>query len=255
MKKNQKIVVGNWKMNPDTLASARTIFLGIKKASAKNKKILTVICPPFLFLTDLASRAGRSEKLSIGAQDVFFENSGAFTGETGPIMLKNAGTEFVIVGHSERRALGDTDYIVSKKVLTAIKAGFSVILCIGEKERDSNATYLAFIKEQVKSCLDKINRPQLKQIIITYEPVWAIGKKEAMSAHDLEQMVIFIRRVLADMYGAETAGSVPILYGGSVTPENTADLITTGKVAGLLVGRESRDPKSFSEILNIVDSL
>lgn len=255
MAKSKKIVVGNWKMNPVTLADARIIFTGIKRSALKLKKISTIICPPSIFVADLASKAGKSEKFSVGAQDVFNEISGAFTGEVSPLMLKGVGVSSVIIGHSERRAQGESDELISKKVLATIKAGLTAVLCIGERERDKDITYLQFIKEQVKSGLSRLNRPQLKQVVIAYEPVWAIGKTEAMSAHDLEHMVIYIRKVIADIYGAELATAIPILYGGSVTPENTEDLIKIGKVAGLLVGRESRDPKSFSAILSIVNAL
>lgn len=255
MAKSKKIVVGNWKMNPDTPQEARTIFSGIKRQALKLKNTRTIICPPFVYLAELVAKSGASEKFSIGAQDLFFENTGAFTGEISPSMLTHLGINFVIVGHSERRALGDTDDIVNKKVLASVKAGLTTILCIGESSRDSAVTYLDFIKEQIKSGLARINQVQLKHIMIAYEPLWAIGKTQAMSPYDLEHMVIFIRRVIADLYGADLAKAVQVLYGGSVNPKNTRDLVTVGKVAGLLVGRESRDAKSFSTILTTVDNL
>jgi triosephosphate isomerase len=253
--KTRKLIVGNWKMNPQTPSAARAIFSAIKRQVARLKNVSVVICPPDLFLSDLAEKARGVNKISVGAQDAFFESVGAFTGEVSPLMLKNAGANYVILGHSERRSLGETDVLVNKKVLASIKVGLSAIVCVGERERDKDITYLEFIKNQIKTALLRVNRPSLGQIVIAYEPVWAIGKSanDAITPRDLREMNIFIKRVLADMYGKENIIGIPVLYGGSVTAENAAGLIEDGAVDGLLVGRESRDPESFGKILKIID--
>ena len=255
MKKNRLLVVGNWKMNPSSAEKAKEIFRGIKSTAKDLKNIKLVICPPFVYLSDL-------EKISdgnviLGAQDMFWEKDGAFTGEISPAMLKKAGEGYVILGHSERRALGETDEMVSKKVLSAVKTGLRPILCVGEKDRDAHGNYLHFLRNQIINSLGKIPKRFLNNIIIAYEPVWAIGKSEAeaMKPTDIHEMTIFIRKVLVEIYGSKTNINTLILYGGSVSHNNAADIIKNGEVQGLLVGRESLNPKKFGELLKTVSAI
>ena len=142
---------------------------------------------------------------------------------------------------------------MSKKAAAALKAGLTVIVCIGERERDERGAYLGFLKEQIAGSLKGVSRKFVENIVVAYEPVWAIGKgKEAMTAHDLHQMTIFIRKHLIEVYNAVTASSIPILYGGSVDSENASSLITDGEVDGLLVGRESLNPENFAKIVKAI---
>lgn len=252
-----KIVVANWKMNPESPEAARAIFLAIRRAAEKLKRTQAIVCTPAIFFAPLQKLAGK--KVAIGLQNIFFESSGSYTGEISPEMLKAAGGTHVIVGHSERRSVNgaaETDEVVNKKVLAALRQELTVILCVGEKERDHTGSYLPFIKAQLGSALAGIQKRYVDNLIIAYEPVWAIGKsdKEAMRGAEMLEMNIYIKKVLAEMLGREYADVVPVLYGGSVSPLNAQDIVAGGQVSGLLVGRQSLDPIQFKQILEIVEA-
>ena len=251
----KKIIIGNWKMNPDTVAKAKEVVEELKKNAPKTSKVKTVICPPFIYLPEVATGLKKAKTFSLGAQDVHFVEEGAHTGEVSLSMLKSFGCKYVIVGHSERREAGETDEMVSKKVGIVTKGGLTVILCVGEKTRDEHGDFLHALRDQVTASLFKINRPMLKNLVIAYEPIWAIGAKQAMTGTDLHQTIIFIRKTLSDLYGRAFADKIPVLYGGSVTPKNTLDLIQAGTADGLLIGRESLKVKDFVEVMKVVNGL
>jgi triosephosphate isomerase (TIM) len=255
MKKNKLLVVGNWKMNPGTAEKAKEIFRGIKIGAKELKNIKVVICPPFVYLSDLEKLNASSplHDLVLGAQDMFWEKTGAFTGEISSEMLKGEG--YVILGHSERRDLGETDEMVAKKLSSAIKGGLKPILCIGEKTRDDHGEYLHFLRNQIINSLGKLSKGQLAKLIIAYEPVWAIGKEEAMKPTDIHEMTIFIKKVLVEIYGQKVKINVPVLYGGAVSHDNASNIIKEGEVQGLLVGRASLNPKKFGELIKNVNSI
>lgn len=240
-------------MNPDSLEEARKIFSGTKRVSEKLRKTTTVVCPSFVHLSHFAKLA--SNKTLVGAQDIFWEPKGSYTGEISGVMVKNAGATHVIVGHAERRLLGETNEIVSSKVAAVLREDLVAVLCIGEKHRDPQGEYLEQLKDQLLAGLSEVQKKHFSQIIIAYEPVWAIGKVEALDGRGMHEMVIFIRKILNDAFGIEYAMHMPVLYGGSVTPLNTEDVVKEGHVDGLLVGRQSLDPKQFGEILTIVDKV
>ena len=253
VKKRRMIVVGNWNLNPPTLKEAENIFMGIK-GGIKGVDVRVVICPPFVYLNELKNLFTK-EKIALGSQDISSELKGAFTGEISAEMLKNVGAADTIVGHSERRAKGETDADVAKKVAVALKAGLTTIVCVGEKERDERGAYLGLLKEQIVGSLKGVPRKFAGNIIVAYEPVWAIGKgKEAVTAHDLHQMTIFIRKHLIDVYNTAAASEISIIYGGSVDEENAGLLIADGEVDGLLVGRESLNPENFVKIVKAVSN-
>lgn len=248
----KRIIVGNWKMNPPTLTEAKHICSAIKRIAATNPKVSVVICPPALYLYELG-QASKKSRLSIGAQDFFYEESGAYTGEISATLVKNSGATYALVGHSERRRLGDSDVIIAKKVLAGLRAGLTVILCIGESARDDHGVYLAFIHDQLTSALGRVNTKMMSKLIIAYEPIWAIGQslREAITPRHLHEMIIYIRKVLSDRYGAEVGSAVPVLYGGSVFPKNAKAFLDEGMAGGLLVGRESLVPDDFREIVKV----
>jgi triosephosphate isomerase (TIM) len=188
---------------------------------------------------------------------VFFETKGSYTGEVSAPMLASIGTEYVIVGHSERRARGENNEIVNRKVRVALLEGIDVVLCIGEEARDHGGEYLLFLTEELISALSGLKKDSLKHIAIAYEPIWAIGKtsKDAMKPSDMHEMSLFIRKILTDRYDRATALSVPILYGGSVEVENSETLLRGGEIDGFLVGHASLDPESFKEILALASAL
>lgn len=245
----RKIIVANWKMNPGTLKEARVIFDGIVKNIKGIKDIDLVICPPFPFLS--INEKINIKNVSLGAQNLFQEIIGPYTGEVSPKMLLSLGVKYVILGHSERRVLGDTDSIINKKVLISLKSKLLPILCVGESSRDTNGFYLAFIKHQIIECLSGVSKNQVKNIIIAYEPIWAIGEKAIHEAtkEEFVEIQIFIKKVIADLYDMKTAIGVSVIYGGSVHASNAKEFISAG-AKGLLVGRDSLSPKKFSDIIN-----
>lgn len=244
----RKIVVGNWKMNPISLKEARVIFNEIIKKSKGLKNVDIVLCPPFPFL--FIGDKLKNKNVHLGAQNVFEEIDGAYTGKVSPKMLSSLGVKYVIVGHSECRALGDTNKIINRKIITALKANLLPILCIGESTRDSDGFYLAFVKHQIIECLENVSKNQIKNIIIAYEPIWAIGEKALHEASKEEfiEIQIFIKKIIADLYDIKTATATKIIYGGSVHPVNSKEFIEAG-ADGLLVGRDSLVPQKFSEII------
>lgn len=250
MKKIKPLIVANWKMNPANAELALELFSDTRRSALKNKKVKVVVCPPYIYLPELEKI--KDNNIELGAQDVFFENAGSFTGEIGPAMLKKQGEKYVIIGHSERREIGETDELISKKVLAGLKAGLRVILCVGEKARDSHGDFLMHLRGQITASLFGISKRYLKGLIIAYEPIWAIGKsdEEAMRPADLHETSLYIRKVLVEIYKSASAVSVPILYGGSVSFKNASELLALGEVQGLLVGHESLSAKRFEALIN-----
>jgi triosephosphate isomerase len=247
MKNHPRIVIANWKLNPATLSEAKRLYtriLKIKKPSA----VTVVVCPPYPYLSELRALG---KKIALGAQNVFWEENGAHTGEVSGSMLTSAGARFVIVGHSERRAAGETDEMVNKKLTAAFSHHLTPILCIGEKVRDTQGTHLSFLRLQLTAGLAGISKQQVKALVIAYEPVWAIGKTaaQAMQPHDMHEMVLYIRKILSGMYGTHTARAIPVLYGGSVEPQNAPALISHGESDGFLVGHASLNAHDFESII------
>lgn len=251
-KRYKKIIIGNWKQNPNTHEAAKHIVKGVKKTIPKLLKTEVVLCPPLVYLSDL----GKGEQpFSRGAQDVSVYDSGSHTGEVSAEMLRDSGVEFCIVGHSERRKMGETDEVVSKKVQELHRAGVTAVVCVGEEVRDPAGAYLDTLKNQIKNSLAGVEKKNTSLLVIAYEPVWAIGATAAMSASDVHETGIFVKKTLADLFGHEYVAKVPVLYGGSVTFRNAGEIVRDGHVDGLLVGRESVNPQGFNEILRVVDTI
>jgi len=252
MKKVKKLIVGNWKMNPIEQEDAKKIVAGVKRTALNLKNSEVVVCPPFVY-TSLFSK-GKSKNFNLGAQNVNPELSGSFTGEVSYSMLYQFGVRFVIVGHSERRKMGESDALVNKKVNAVINSGMTAILCVGESTRDHNGDYLEFIKNQIRDALNDVPKKLMGNIVIAYEPIWAVGATQAMSSMDLHEMSIYIKKVLKDLFGVYS-DDTRILYGGSVDLVNAEGLVRDGNVSGLLIGRESLKPAVFSEIVKTVDRI
>lgn len=264
-----KIVVGNWKMNPLSLKEAEKLFSSILKAISYKPKAEIIICPPFIYLEPMYRLLKASYKLkaSLGAQDAFWGDTGAYTGEVSAEMLYNLGARYVILGHSERRAMparnasqreaggGETNNDVNKKVKAAITAGLCPILCVGENTRDINHEYLNFVKKQIEECLDGVSKDSISKIIIAYEPVWAIGKGAyPATPEEFREMNIFIKKILSDKFGLNAASKMRIIYGGSVDEKNALPFIKEGHADGFLPGRASLDSKKFSKIVKICEA-
>ncbi len=242
------LIVANWKMNPDTAEEAGNIARAIKKNSKNFGKTKVVLCPPFTFLNEVSNIISGS-KVSLGAQDVFIGSGLSHTGEISSEILKNLGAKYIIVGHSEMRGNGYTDEIVEKKLLGAVEEGFKVILCVGEKERSEHGEQFEFIKSELHSALSNFPKKLIKNLVIAYEPIWAIGKSEAMKGEEIYEINIFIKRVVSDILKIKDADDIKVLYGGSVTENNAKEITEKGKIDGLLIGRESLKVENFLELI------
>jgi triosephosphate isomerase len=251
----KKIILGNWKMNPLTMKEAEKIFNDIAKNVSRVKNTDIVVCPPALYLEKLSKI--RTSKIRLGAQDAFMGDVGAFTGEVSAEMLYEMGARYVILGHSERRALGETNSEVNKKIKSALASGLRPVVCVGETVRDENHGYFSLVKTELEECLAGVSKNSISKIIVAYEPVWAISttvnRKDATS-DDSREMAIFIRKILSDKFGPDS-GKVKIIYGGSVNEKDAEDFLRDGGVEGLLVGRASLDAKKFVKIVDICEAL
>ncbi len=247
-----KILIANWKMNPKTALEGRRIITEVQKGVKKLQNLDVYVCPPSIFLPELSKVA--KPPIKLGVQNVFHEKNGAFTGETSPAMVKNYKTELTILGHSERRALGETDEHIARKARHALDEKLKVALCIGELSRTDEGDYLTFVRRELETVLAVLKKSDLKNFIIAYEPVWAIGKGagDALSPQALYETVLFIRKILIETFGRTLATKVPILYGASVKMENAEELIKNGGVNGLLVGSASLDPKQCISIATLI---
>ncbi len=259
MIKNKKpLIIGNWKMNPATLVEAKKRFLLIKKSALKYKNIDIVVCPPYPFIPVLTGSLGKGKQaLAVGSQDVsVFDEGQSKTGDVGVKMIESTGSKYVIIGHSERRAMGETGQTIALKVQQVLKTNMKAVICVGEKERDVDGGYLEIIKAQLKEALQHVTRADFQKIIIAYEPVWAIGRKDnvALTSYDLHQMVVYIKKFFKETWGETIASIVPVLYGGSVTGDNAEDIIVNGEVDGLLVGRASFEAGTFADIFYAISN-
>ena len=240
-------------MNPLTFKEAEKLFANVAKEVSEIKKTEIVVCPPFIYLEKLKKL---SRKISLGAQDAFWNEVGAFTGEVSALMLENFGVKYVILGHSERRALGETNIDINRKLKSAISAGLLPILCIGENDRDENHEYFNFVKSQLLESISGIPKNLLYKITIAYEPVWAISttfNRRDATPTDSKEMTIFIRKIISDKLGAGM--KMPrIIYGGSVNNRDAGEFLEHGGVEGLLVGKASLDVKKFTDIVKIAEN-
>lgn len=242
------MLVANWKMAPENPKAALSLAKATSAIARTSKKhTQLIVCVPYVFLSTVTNGA---KTLLVGGQDVASTTAPASTGKISAAMLKGVGATYCIVGHSETRAAGDTNETVKEKIDRLIEQKLSPIVCVGEKERDDHGWYLSTIKDQIESAFMGIVKPMLKRFVIAYEPIWAIGANATREATPIEcqEMVLFIRKLLTDLYDEKSARSVPILYGGSVTEDNARAFVTDGDAAGLLVGRVSLEPKRFAKI-------
>ncbi len=243
------LIAGNWKMN---LNRVEAVALAQAIADAKfTLDVDALICPPTIYL-DPVLAVTLGTRVAVGAQDVYFEESGAFTGETSTGMLVDVGCQYVILGHSERRhVIGETDELINKKVKAALAAGLTPILCVGETlaERESGHT-MGIVKSQFSGSLAGISAADAEKTVIAYEPVWAIGTGKTATPAQAQEVHADLRKLLAERYNQELANSVRILYGGSVKPDNASELLTQPDIDGALIGGASLKADSFLAIAN-----
>lgn len=243
------IIAGNWKMHKTILESvSAAIDLKARVAGVSDREI--VICPVYTALKFVSDVLVNSN-IKTGAQNLFWEEKGAFTGEISPSQVKDAGCAYVIIGHSERRQFfHETNETVGKKIQAALKAGLTPIVCVGETlaERESGKTF-AVNEKQVRDGLGGLSKEQAKLLVIAYEPVWAIGTGKVATPAQAEEVHIYIRKTFAGIFGQDIADTVRILYGGSVKPDNISELMKQKNIDGGLVGGASMDAESFAKII------
>ena len=243
------VIAGNWKLNK-TIKEAVDFVTLLKRGFRDTEKGDVIVCPPFTALSDLSEILMDTE-IRLGAQDLFWEEKGAFTGEVSASLIKDAGAAFVIIGHSERRQFfHETDETVNRKTKAAVKSTLIPIVCIGEtlQEREKNQT-LAVLERQLKGGLADLTAKDMASAILAYEPVWAIGTGKVATPAQAQEAHAFIRRWLKDRFGAEISGKLRIQYGGSVKPDNIAELMREEDIDGALVGGASLDAQSFTDIV------
>jgi triosephosphate isomerase (TIM) len=246
-----KIIVGNWKMNND-VSETRTLIMkiidGLKKENNINSGV--IICPPFTSLA-AANELINETNIKLGAQNLYPEESGAFTGEVSPPMLKSVGCEYVILGHSERRTIfKETDDLINRKIHIALKNDLRPIFCVGEteQERENNKTR-EVIKRQLINGLEKVSASNMDKLMIAYEPVWAIGTGKNATPDQAEEVHHFIRDLIAEKYSQKITDDLIIQYGGSVNPKNAKELLSQKDIDGALVGGASLKADDFIEII------
>lgn len=245
-----QIIAGNWKMHT-TLAEASILVEGLKKALAQTTtERQVVVCPPFTGLSTVTDLVADTA-IAVGAQNMHFEEKGAFTGEVSPVMLSDIGCEYVILGHSERRQyFGETNETVNQKIKAALRFAMTPIVCVGESlaQREADETE-AFIATQLEAGLAGLTADEVKTIVIAYEPIWAIGTGRTATSTQAEEVCAFIRKRIATIFGADAAESVRVLYGGSVKGSNAAELLAEADIDGALVGGASLTADDFMAII------
>ncbi|MFH1716357.1 MAG: triose-phosphate isomerase [Planctomycetota bacterium] len=244
-------VAGNWKMNTDSHTSVKLAErIAAGSVEAAGQSVTVAVCPPFAYLQAVAKALGASG-IAVGAQDVYFEQNGAFTGEISTSMLKDVGCTYCLCGHSERRhVIGETDELINKKVAATINGGLLPILCVGEllAEREASKTN-EVVARHLKEGLAGLSDEKVSAVTIAYEPVWAIGTGMTATPQQAQEVHDFIRNLLGEMYDGQLAEGIRILYGGSVKPDNAAELMSQQDIDGLLVGGASLKADDFLAIM------
>lgn len=241
---------GNWKMNTDGKSAVELAKGVAEKCAALLGKVDVAVCPPFVYLSAVKAALGGSA-VGLGAQDVYFEGKGAFTGEVSCSMLKDVGCKYVIIGHSERRhVIKETDALINKKLIAAIDAGLIPIFCVGEllEERNAGRTE-AVVTEQIQKGMAGIPAEKAKAVVIAYEPVWAIGTGVNATPQQAQEVHLMIRHLIAKMYNKQLADGIIIQYGGSAKPDNAAVLMSQPDIDGLLVGGASLKADDFAAMI------
>jgi triosephosphate isomerase len=243
------IMAGNWKMNKTGKEASQLMLELIDKV--KDAKCEVVVCPTFTSLTQVATLV-ENTNIKVGAQNMYFEESGAYTGEISPLMLKEIGVEYVILGHSERRQyFKENDELINKKIKSAFVHGLTPILCVGEtlEQRESGETF-AWVKSQISADLKDVASENVESMVIAYEPIWAIGTGKTATAKDANDVIKYIRGTVKELYGEKVSDSVRIQYGGSVKPSSVKEQMAQSDIDGALVGGASLKADDFAAIVN-----
>ncbi len=247
------LIVGNWKAYVESTDKAKKLFASAKKlALLSDIEIVLAVPAPYLGLL----APGNRSKVSFAAQDLSTVTGGACTGEVTAALLHNLGVSYAIIGHSERRRMGETDQVVFEKTRAALASKITPIVCIGEQTRDPDAQYLQVLRAQIASIFQGLSPKERMSVVIAYEPIWAIGKtaSDAITPRDLAEMMLYIRKVLGDYVPGGNASKIRLIYGGSVEPGNIRALCEDTGVGGFLPGRSSADSDIFSALVRAIRS-
>ncbi|PIW69752.1 MAG: triose-phosphate isomerase [Ignavibacteriales bacterium CG12_big_fil_rev_8_21_14_0_65_30_8] len=246
----RRIIAGNWKMHNNISESQNLVSKLVSGLTNQNLIREVIICPPFTSLCEISNLL-KDTKVELGAQNMHFEEKGAFTGEISSDMLKSVGCKYVILGHSERRTIfGETDELISKKIKKALTSDLTPIFCIGESlEQRENGTTNDVIKRQVLEGIKDLTEEEVNKIIIAYEPIWAIGTGKTATPEQAQEVHKFIRSILTETFSETVSEKIPILYGGSVKPNNAEDLLAKEDIDGALVGGACLEAESFISII------
>jgi triosephosphate isomerase len=245
-----KYVIANWKMKITTQPAAQKLVADIVSGYTKTKDTTMVLCPPFLYVQETKNLLGNTGM--IGGQDCYWEPAGSYTGEVSAAMLADIGASFCIVGHSARRAMGETNEQVNKKITACIEQGITPVVCIGESDRDDRGDYVSFLETQIHETFAGFTKQDFEKIIVAYEPIWAINtgaKVRDCTPAECQETVTLVKKTIDDMTGNIPLGKITILYGGSVDRDTVSDFMDTGNIDGVLVGTASIDAQHFLDIV------
>lgn len=253
--KSKKIIILNWRTKPESLKECKKLLSWIPSFSDTNSSI--VIFPPTVFISEIKKMVSYNKRIFLGAQNFFGIEKDDLTGQSPLSLFKGLGVKYVFVGHKDLRGKGETNEIINKKIKLSLKYGFKTIFCVGEKERDSGGLFFRQVREELVSGLVSVKKDLFKDLIISYEPKWSVGKesKGFLSSREISEMVLFIRKVLSEICGRKIALEAKIIYGGSVNEKNIEDILNNGCVTGVDIGRVSLLPDKLKKILSIIEKI
>ena len=243
----KKIIIANWKMNPQTARQALQLADEVRRGAKSLKNVEAVLAPPFLYIPIISKILSGKSNLRLAAQDIFWEKGGAYTGEISADQLKASGVKLVIVGHSERRALGETNEIVNKKLKAVLGASMRAVLCVGEAERQKEVAFPKIIRDELHEGLTRIKKSLFRNLVVAYEPIWAIGTGENASPEYAE----IISQSIKKFFSTEFNFLPKILYGGSVNSENISSFLKLHNINGVLIGGASLRPDEIKKIMKL----
>lgn len=248
VKKNSALIVGNWKAFIESPKAGLTLLKAIDKSLPRGMKSTVVVCPPALLVAYLRCMY-QGKRIALGVQDISLASQGAHTGEVTAELARASGATYVIVGHAERRASGESSEQVAGEARAALDAGLKPIICVGESERDKQGAFFSNIEKMLAESVARLDAKELGKVVIAYEPVWAIGAATPPDARVVQEAIIYIRKTLVALFGREAALKVKIIYGGAVEEDSAGELLTAGQAQGFLVGRASVDHQNFAGII------
>lgn len=237
-------------MNPVTMREAKKLFDATRKAAESAKNVTLIVAPPAVFLRDLRARY-KGKRIAFALQSANPEGGGAYTGDISLLQAKDAGAQYVIAGHSEQRAKGETSEAAGKVVVAALVSGLTPILCVGEKNRSQDGEHFNIVKEQLRAAFTDVEPGKVTRVLVAYEPVWAIGGEKTMNPRDMHEMTIFIRKTIVGMKG-EAGMNVKVLYGGATTESNALPMLEESGVQGFIVGHVSIDAVRFAILMSSI---